>query len=349
MTHLQLSSVTTSSFMPGNSSQINVNKALKSISKVHLVGICGSGMKALAEYLSDCGIEVSGSDQSHTGPLWHTMQQRGWKIHHGHRGEYLPKDVELLVYSPAISDRNPERVSAQELGIAQLSYTELLGKLLEHETGFCISGTHGKSTTTAMLGSILKDSRQNPSLFVGAELCGRNRSGWAGGGEIMVVESCEYRRHFLNYKPKFAAILGIEADHFDCYANVEEATQAYAEFARNVSPEGVLLIAAESEATAKAAAAASAKVVTFSSVASADWWATDVRQTPTGQRFRVFLKGNSSRRSKSIFPVNTTSPMPWQPQHWLITPVAHRCRFESPSLDLRGSSGDSSMLVPIAG
>ncbi|WP_197440274.1 UDP-N-acetylmuramate--L-alanine ligase [Polystyrenella longa] len=291
MTKLQLNSASASSTPTSPVPVKKRNKLVESLRKVHLVGICGSGMKALAEYLTDCDIEVTGSDLSSSEELWLAMQERGWNVHHGHQEDHLASDVDLLIYSPAVTEENPERVSSQRQGIAQLSYTEFLGKLLQDETGLCIAGTHGKSTTTAMTSHILESSRLNPSVFVGAELCGYERSGWAGAGDLMVVESCEYRRHFLNYAPQFAAILGIEADHFDCYATVEDAIGAYAEFARNVSKEGTLLVSADSEAAVEAAKGASSKVATFSVQTMADWWATDIRSTPTGQRFRIFHQG----------------------------------------------------------
>ena len=276
----------------GTSSSKRLNALLEGIHKAHLVGICGSGMKALAEYLSDCQITVTGSDLASSGAMWEAMSERGLKLHQGHQADFVAADTQLLIYSPAIGADNPERVSARNQGIKEYSYTEFLGKLLETETGICIAGTHGKSTTTAMTAFILESSRMEPSVFVGAELCGRGRSGWAGRGELMVVESCEYRRHFLNYAPRYAAILGIEADHFDCYATVDDATVAFGQFAANVAADGTLLISATSPAAVQAATAAKAHVTTFSCDAPADWWATDVRRTTTGQRFRVFHEGD---------------------------------------------------------
>lgn len=268
------------------------NSLLTGIHKAHLVGICGSGMKALAEYLTDCDISVTGSDLASSGPLWDAMCERGLTLHQGHQADFVANDTQLLIHSPAIGADNPERVAARNQGIKQYSYTEFLGKLLETESGICIAGTHGKSTTTAMTAFILESSRLQPSVFVGAELCGRGRSGWAGRGEWMVVESCEYRRHFLSYAPRYAAILGIEADHFDCYATVDDAASAYGQFAANVASDGILLVSAASPAAIQAAGQTKAAIATFSCEAPADWWATDVRSTTIGQRFRVFHEGD---------------------------------------------------------
>jgi UDP-N-acetylmuramate--alanine ligase len=257
----------------------------------HLVGVCGSGMKALAELLTGMGCRVSGSDmQLPTGTLA-AMQRRGLRIHRGHSDRFLSPDVDVLIYSPAIPPANPERQQARRLQVPQMSYSEMLGRLMQNRTGVSIAGTHGKSTTTAMTASILTDSGLAPSVVVGAEVCGRGASGWAGEGSLFVVESCEYQRSFLNLSPRYAAILGIEPDHFDCYPTFEETTGAFRDFAARVDKDGVLLIRGDCTAAAAVAQAASCEVMTFSLDQTADWWAADLRTTALGTRFRVFHQG----------------------------------------------------------
>lgn len=261
---------------------------------VHLVGLCGAGMKALAEFLADWECQISGSDLSLPPELTGSFEQRGWKVYERHQAENLSERVELLIYSPAIPETNPERVAAKQQGIPQYSYTQVLAELMQDRTGVCISGTHGKSTTSAMVGFLLQDAGLEPSIFVGAEFCGQGRNGWAGEGDLMVVESCEYRRHFLDYSPKFAAILNIEPDHFDCYANLEEATAAYGEFARRVAPPGNLVVNAGNQAALTAAASASASVATFSlepGKTTADWTLQALKEDKRGQQFQVWYQG----------------------------------------------------------
>jgi len=248
-------------------------------------------MKALAEMLTGLGWQLTGSDQRPSDPLTHTLHGRGLRIHVGHHDQFLPRDVDVLIHSPAVGPANPERRRAAQLGIPQLSYSQMLGLLMQNRTGISIAGTHGKSTTTAMTATILEDAGLSPSAVIGAELCGCGLSGWAGEGELFVVESCEYQRSFLDLSPRYAAILGIESDHFDCYRDIDDLTAAFAEFSGRVTEDGRLLIPAECAASQKAANWSEAPVETFSRTAHADWWAGDVRQTGWGLRFRVFYCG----------------------------------------------------------
>lgn len=249
-------------------------------------------MKALAELLTDCGSKVTGSDMQQPSGMLAAMQKRGLRLHRGHSDHFLPQDAEVLVYSPAIGPNNPERLQARRLGIPQLSYSEMLGRLMQGRVGVSISGTHGKSTTTAMTATILSDAGAAPSAVVGAELCGRGVSGWAGSGPLFVVESCEYKRSFLNLHPRYAAILGIESDHFDCYPTLAENTAAFGQFAAQVAEDGLLLLRADCPASVESKAAARCEVVTFSRDSDADWRAADLKPTHCGTRFRVFYKGH---------------------------------------------------------
>jgi len=261
-------------------------------SSAYLVGICGSGMKALAELLVGLGWKITGSDTCEPNPTLRAMQERGLRVHSGHDDLYLPSDFDVLVYSPAVGPDNPERRAAVQRGICQMSYSQMLGHLMRDRIGVSIAGTHGKSTTTAMAATILSDSNLSASAVVGAELCGRNKSGWAGTGEHLVVESCEYQRSFLDIRPRLAAILSIEPDHFDCYTTFDEMRAAFARYAEQVEDGGVLLIPSRCSLSAEAARGTQAELVTFSDQPGADWWATDPRATATGTRFRVFFRGD---------------------------------------------------------
>ncbi len=258
----------------------------------HLVGVCGSGMKALAELLTDCGCKVTGSDMQQPSGVLAAMHRRGLRVHSGHHDRFLPQDVEVLVYSPAVGPNNPERQQARRLGVPQVSYSEMLGLLMQERIGVSIAGTHGKSTTTAMAATILSDAGAAPSAIVGAELCGRGVNGWAGSGPLFVVESCEYKRSFLDLHPRYAAILGIESDHFDCYPTFEENIAAFRDFAAQVAEDGLLLIRADCPASLESAAAARCEVITFAHESAADWRAADLRETHSGMRFRVFHQGH---------------------------------------------------------
>lgn len=241
------------------------------------------------------GWRVSGSDQQPSSSIVKAMAKRGLRIHQGHHDGHLPIDADVLVYSPAVSPANPERQMAARLGIPEMSYTEMLGHLMRQKTGICIAGTHGKSTTTAMTAKILAHADLRPSAIIGAEFCDSPdspaASGWAGEGNYFIAESCEYQRNFLAFHPRFAAITGIEPDHFDYYQNFAETKAGFADFASQVEPAGLLLIKNECAATREAAASARCDLATYSRKAGADWWAADVKPSPAGLRFRVFYHG----------------------------------------------------------
>jgi UDP-N-acetylmuramate--alanine ligase len=249
-------------------------------------------MKALAELLSAMGWAVSGSDNNASEDTAASLASRGLRIHPGHHGNLLAKGTDVLVYSPAVGPENAERQEALRMGIPQLSYSQMLGALMRGRSGVCIAGTHGKSTTTAMTGCILTAADLKPAVVIGAEVCGMNLSGWYGDGEHFVVESCEFQRSFLDLTPKYAAILGIEPDHFDCYPHFDETIAAFAGFAQKLPAAGRLLIPVGCEASKAACIAAGAPIETFGVDVAADWQACDLRATGDGTRFRLFLRGD---------------------------------------------------------
>ena len=257
--------------------------------RLHLVGVCGAGMKALAELLTDCGCQLSGSDQQLPTPAVSALIHRGLKFRRGHAADHVAAQTQALVYSPAVPADNPERQHATQAGLPQYSYTQFLGLLMQQRTGVCIAGTHGKSTTAAMTGLLLTDAGRSPSVVLGAELSDGGRSGWAGTGDLLVVESCEFQRSFLELSPRYATILNIETDHFDCYPDLAAVTDAFGEFAERIEPrDGVLIIRGNCAAAVAAAERTSARVVTLGLASGSDWWADDVRRTPDGIRFRAY-------------------------------------------------------------
>jgi UDP-N-acetylmuramate--alanine ligase len=263
----------------------------------HLVGICGSGMQALAELLTGTGWSVSGSDERAVGGVIGSLGRVSGRsgavagIHRGHRGSHLPLNSDVLVYSRAIGAGNVERIRATSLGIPQFSYSQMLGRLMSDRVGVSIAGTHGKSTTTAMLAVLLESAGCSPSAVIGARLIDGSSSGWSGVGDLLVVESCEYRRSFLDLSPRHAVITGIEPDHFDCFASLGESTEAFGGFASSIEESGVLLVPAGCGASSRAARRSRARVKTFGRSRWSDWMASDVRSAGGGSRFRLLHRG----------------------------------------------------------
>lgn len=257
----------------------------------HLIGCCGTGMKGLADLLHGLGLPLSGSDCATPPESLQALIRRGFDFHEGHAAENLPPQAQRVIRSLAIGAENPELQAAVSRGLEQLTYGQMVGRLMSERVGVCIAGTHGKSTTTAMTACLLSDCGFNPSAIFGADLCRNGTSSWAGAGDLFVVESCEFQRNFLDYHPRYAAILSVEPDHFDCYRSREELIAAFGAFAAQVDPSGFILTRIDDPAAMEATQAATAPVLTFGWNPEADWWAGDVRRTANGSRFRLFRRG----------------------------------------------------------
>lgn len=265
---------------------------ISSPAKVHLIGICGAGMKALAEYFVDRGWLVSGSDGAPDRLTLQTLTSRGITIYTGHDARHVSSETHLVVHSPAVSDTNPERQAAASLNIPCLSYVEVLGELSRQATTIAIAGTHGKSTTTTILGTILDSAQRSPTVISGGESLNRKANGWAGKSSLFVVEACEFRRHFLNLFPQLACILGIEADHFDCFPDLNHAIEAYASFMQRIPDRGTLVYRSDCSATRQvlnqAPPTGSIQQISFSlDDSTSDWQAVDLNSCGHAMEFRL--------------------------------------------------------------
>lgn len=255
---------------------------------IHLIGICGSGMRALAELLTDLGARVSGSDLAALPHEIARFHDKGIQVWAGHSAERISRETRVVVHSPAVRPADPERSEARRRGILNLSYPQTVARLMRGHTTISIAGTHGKSTTTAMTAWILKHAGRKPSVVIGAEVLELERSGWAGQGHLFVVESCEYQRHFLEYSPQCAAILSTEPDHFDSFGSLAENEDAFRVFASRLPSNGCLIVPCESQGVTDWSEVTRAPVQTFGFLASADWSARELRATPAGWQFEMW-------------------------------------------------------------
>ncbi|MFV0445366.1 MAG: UDP-N-acetylmuramate--L-alanine ligase [Planctomycetaceae bacterium] len=245
---------------------------------VHLTGVAGSGMRALAEWLSDQGCRVTGSDAGPSSSALAALQSVGVAVSIGHAAENIPADCDQLIYSAAVPVDNIERVAADARGLRQQSYPQFLGELTRRVEAVCVAGTHGKSTTTALIGSLLSQGPSGASVICGGEVLGRSRAGWAGPAPRLVVESCEFRRHFLQLTPRTLAITGIEWDHVDCFGSLGDTIDAFSQLLRRVPDEGLVIYRADCRASRRALSAArmdrlctGPRVVSCGVSADADW------------------------------------------------------------------------------
>lgn len=216
------------------------NIDLSKIIKAHFVGIGGIGVSAIARMMIIEGKIVSGSDSSES-LITKELEKLGAKIFLGHNANNVAHDVDLLVYTPAVTEENVELKKAKKLKIPSLSYPEILGLISKNKYTIAISGTHGKTTTTAMIGKILIDAKKEPTIIVGSLLKGQESNFVAGKGEYLVVEACEYKRSFLNLSPSILVITNIEADHLDYYKDIIDIQKAFSELVSRISNAGYVV------------------------------------------------------------------------------------------------------------
>jgi len=199
--------------------------------KIHMVGIGGIGMSALAQLYAHEGAIVTGSDRSEQ-PTTQMLEKKGIPVFIGSHADNVPKDAELLVYSDAITEGSEgyiERARALELGIPQMSYFEALGHVADGKKTIAVAGTNGKTTTTAMLAKILIDAGLDPTVVVGSIVSEWGSNFRAGKSDLFVVEACEYKNHFLKFHPHVLVITNIEFEHTDFFASLADVEAAFAE------------------------------------------------------------------------------------------------------------------------
>ena len=194
--------------------------------KIHMIGIGGIGMSALAQlYLSE-GEAVTGSDRE-ASPTIELLEKKGIRVAIGQKADNVPADADLIVYSDAVWEDNTERMRTKELGLQQVSYFDALGEVAKGKRTIAVTGTHGKSTTTAMLAKILKDAGKDPTAIVGTIVPEFGSNFLQGESDIFVVEACEYRNHFLAFNPEVLVITNMEWDHTDFFKTFDDMKKAF--------------------------------------------------------------------------------------------------------------------------
>ncbi|GAB4501374.1 MAG: UDP-N-acetylmuramate--L-alanine ligase [Anaerolineales bacterium] len=210
---------------------------------VHFVGIGGSGLSAIARLLLESGYQVSGSDQT-LSPLAADLKKAGAKIFLGHKAEQV-RGADWVVRSSAIPEQNPEVQAALAAGIPVYKRADFLGKLMEAKTGIGVAGTHGKTTTSAMIAWMLHALHRHPSFIVGGVLNNLHVNAHAGKGAEFVIEADEYDRMFLGLKPTYAIVTNVEHDHPDCYPTAADFQAAFNQFVALIPASGALIACAE--------------------------------------------------------------------------------------------------------
>jgi UDP-N-acetylmuramate--alanine ligase len=261
---------------------INLDK----IKRVHFIGVGGIGLSAIAKFLSEKGKEVSGSDLS-PSLITKSLEKCGVEIYVGQSERNITKDVDLVVYTMAVPEDNPELKKARELKIKTITYPESLGMVFNDKYGIAVCGTHGKSSTSAMAGLLLDDAGLDPSVIVGS-IVPRYRSNLkVGQSEYFLLEACEYERAFLNLYPKIIILNNIELDHTDYYKDLDDVKNAFEEFISHLPEDGILIMNGDDKNISKLKIKNS-KQIYFGLNKDNDVRADDIRFESGETKFKVF-------------------------------------------------------------
>lgn len=213
---------------------------LSDFKNIHCIGIGGIGLSAIAEILLSRGYNVSGSDMKES-EITDRLRAQGAKVYIGHKAENV-EDADLVIYSAAIADENPEMVRAKERNAVLAGRAEILGLLMdEFDKSIAISGTHGKTTTTSMVSIILNNAQLDPTVLVGGNLAEIGGNVKVGGSPFFVTEACEYRDSFLELKPMIEVILNIDSDHLDYFKDIDHIVRSFKRFTENIKKGGKLI------------------------------------------------------------------------------------------------------------
>ncbi|HEY8490768.1 MAG TPA: UDP-N-acetylmuramate--L-alanine ligase [Dehalococcoidia bacterium] len=270
--------------------------------RVHLVGIGGMHMSAIAQILLHRGHQVSGSDLR-PSDLTRRLAALGATVYEGHHAHHVD-DAGLLVATAAAREDNPEIQEARRRGIPVLVRDQMVARLLEGRRAVAVAGTHGKTTTTSMVAVLLKHAGLDPTYLLGGESVDLGGNAAPGDGPYVVVEADEYKGAFLSYRPEVAVVLNVEPDHLDYYGTPEQVSAAFRRFLANVPPEGRLVVCADSPGAAALLAEpdadpplAAREVHRYGLSQPAEWTADDVEPNDLGgHRFTVRHHGRPAGR-----------------------------------------------------
>ena len=243
---------------------------------VHFIGIGGISMSGLAEILLGEHFTISGSD-SKPSTLTERLVSLGATIFYPQKASNIINGIDVVVYTAAIHEDNPEYAEAKRQNLPMLSRAELLGQLMtNYETPIAISGTHGKTTTTSMLSHILLEAETDPTISVGGILNAIGGNIRVGGSDIFVTEACEYTNSFLNFLPKISVILNVEEDHMDFFKDIDDIRCSFHRFASILPKDGTLVINKNIEQLEAITNHLDCKVITYSEAQEADYGAANI-------------------------------------------------------------------------
>jgi len=274
---------------------------MQTVKNVHFIGIGGIGMSGIAEILLSQGFTITGSDLNKT-EVTDRLESLGIKIYEGHSSENL-KEADVVVYSSAVNLDNPEVKAAIERKIPVIKRSEMLAECMRMKYGIGIAGTHGKTTTTSMVGLVLTEAAIDPTIIVGGKLSslgGTNAR--LGKGEYIVVEADEFDRTFLKLTPVIAALTTLEKEHLDTYKDLEDIKSAFIEFANKVPFFGFVVLCLDEPALQDIIPLINKKIFTYGLTPQADVRAVDIIHKENSSEYTLVYKGRELGRIKLNIP-----------------------------------------------
>lgn len=267
--------------------QINFKKPIH----IHFIGIGGISMSGLAEILLREHFTISGSD-SKRSPLTEQLERAGVNVSYGQRASNIEAGTDLVVYTAAVHEDNPELAAARAAGIPALTRAELLGQIMDnYADSVAVAGTHGKTTTTSMVSQIFLAADMDPTISVGGILDAIGGNIRIGTSGLFITEACEYTNSFLNFHPKYCLILNIEEDHLDFFKDIDDIRHSFRKFAGNTSDDGVIILHGGIDRYEEITDGLPAQVRTYGLTPDNDFYAKDISYDDRGcASFELFCQ-----------------------------------------------------------
>ena len=233
-------------------------------------------MSGLAEILLDEGFTISGSDSKESDLTKH-LEARGIQIFYGQKASNIIPGIDLVVYTAAIHEDNPEFAEAKSKNLPMLSRAELLGQIMDnYENSIAVAGTHGKTTTTSMISQILLEAKTDPTITVGGILDAINGNLRVGNSEVFISEACEYTNSFLNFRPKYSIILNIEAEHLDFFKDINDIRASFRKYSANTLANGATIINGEIDNYEEIVDGLPQQIITYGLNSTYDYYAENI-------------------------------------------------------------------------
>ncbi len=259
---------------------------------IHFIGIGGIGMSGMAELLLKLGFNISGSDKS-LSEKTNQLSKLGIQIYEGHCDSNI-KNCDVVVYSSAVPLDNPEIIEANRMKIPVIRRAEMLGELLKvKNTSIAIAGTHGKTSTSSILGSILTESKLEPTLVIGGIVNKFQTNAISGNGDIIVVEADEFDRSFLTLQPTMCVVTNLDLEHLDCYDNLEDLSKTFAQFCNATPFYGTIALCTDSENVRNIIPLIKKPIVTYGIKSNANYQVKNIEFDKTSSKFDVIANNEN--------------------------------------------------------